>query len=61
MKEEIERIARKFINEKRKYKLTEIDILYYLSGYFKHEKMYLADVLEVVRKLQDENLIEMSF
>lgn len=59
MKAEIEKVAREYVQEEKEKgrTLDEIGLIYYLSGYFSNEKLYLGDVLEVARTLDHEGLI----
>ena len=55
-REEIERAAKEEI-KRNTYKLSRMQILYYLSGYFKNNQLILTDVLRVIENLQKDNLI----
>lgn len=61
-KAEIETVARDFVQKEneKEHILNEIYLLYYLSGRFYGEKLYLCDVLDVVRTICNEGLIKWS-
>ncbi len=59
-KAEIEKVARDYVQEEKEKEhiLDEIHLLYFLSGWCRYEKLYLCDVLDVVRTICNEGLIK---